>query len=32
MKGGRYRYSVVGDDVLIDNLSDGSQQVVHRYR
>jgi hypothetical protein len=32
MKGARYRYSIVGDDVLIDNLSDGSQQVVHRCR
>jgi hypothetical protein len=32
MKGGRYRYSIVGDDVLIDNLSNGTQQVVHRCR
>src|SRR5262245_33739719 len=32
MKGVRYRYSIVGDDVLIDNLSDGNQQVVHRCR
>jgi hypothetical protein len=31
-KGGRYRYSIVGDDVLIDNLSNGQQQVVHRCR
>jgi hypothetical protein len=31
-KGVRYRYSIVGDDVLIDNLSDGQQQVVHRCR
>jgi hypothetical protein len=30
MKGMRYRYSIVGDDVLIENLSDGKQQVVHR--
>jgi hypothetical protein len=30
MKGTRYRYSIVGDDVLIENLSDGRQQVVHR--
>jgi hypothetical protein len=30
MKGGRYRYSIVGDDVLIDNLPNGAQQVVHR--
>lgn len=32
MKGVRYRYSIVGDDVLIDNLSNGQQQVVHRCR
>jgi hypothetical protein len=32
MKGARYRYSIVGDDVLIDNLSNGNQQVVHRCR
>jgi hypothetical protein len=32
MKGWRYRYSIVGDDVLIDNLSNGAQQVVHRCR
>ena len=31
-KGERYRYSIVGDDVLIDNLSNGQQQVVHRCR
>jgi hypothetical protein len=31
-KGVRYRYSIVGDDVLIDNLSNGNQQVVHRCR
>jgi hypothetical protein len=30
MKGVRYRYSIVGDDVLIENLADGKQQVVHR--
>jgi hypothetical protein len=30
MKGVRYRYSIIGDDVLIENLSDGKQQVVHR--
>jgi len=32
MKGVHFRYSLVGDDVLIDNLSDGKQQVVHRCR
>ncbi len=32
MKGARYRYSIVGDDVLIDNLSNGQQQLVHRCR
>jgi hypothetical protein len=32
MKGARFRYSIVGDDVLIDNISDGKQQVVHRCR
>jgi hypothetical protein len=32
MKGRRFRYSLVGDDVLIDSLSDGLQQVVHRCR
>jgi hypothetical protein len=31
-KGVQYRYSIVGDDVLIDNLSNGQQQVVHRCR
>jgi len=31
-QGERYRYSIVGDDVLIDNLSNGQQQVVHRCR
>ena len=31
-KGARYRYSIVGDDVLVDNLSNGQQQVVHRCR
>jgi hypothetical protein len=31
-KGVRYRYSIVGDDVLIDNLSNGQQHVVHRCR
>jgi hypothetical protein len=30
MKGVRYRYSIVGDDVLIESLADGKQQVVHR--
>src|SRR5262245_12354638 len=30
MKDVRYRYSIVGDDVLIDNLSNGHQQVVHK--
>ena len=30
MKGVHYRYSIVGDDVLIENLADGKQQVVHR--
>jgi hypothetical protein len=30
IKGTRYRYTIVGDDVLIENLSDGRQQVVHR--
>ena len=32
MKGVHFRYSIVGDDVLIDNLSNGKQQVVHRCR
>jgi hypothetical protein len=32
IKGARYRYSIVGDDVLIDNLSNGNQQVVHRCK
>jgi hypothetical protein len=32
MKGVHFRYSIVGDDVLIDNLSNGNQQVVHRCR
>jgi hypothetical protein len=30
MKGKRYRYSIVGEDVLVESLSDGRQQVVHR--
>jgi hypothetical protein len=32
IKGRRYRYSIVGEDVLIDSLSDGKQLVVHRCR
>jgi hypothetical protein len=32
IKGKRYRYSIVGEDVLIDSLSDGKQLVVHRCR
>lgn len=30
IKGTRYRYSIVGDDVLIEDLSNNRQQVVHR--
>ena len=30
MKGRRYRYSIVGEEVLIDDLTDGTQQVVRK--
>jgi hypothetical protein len=30
MKGRRYRYQIVGDQVLIDDLSENKQQVVRR--
>ncbi len=32
LKDMRFRYSIVGDDVPIDNLANGQQQVVHRCR